>query len=175
VLTCREAHPGWGKGTLQILLARDGIDLSVSMVGRILRQLRRRGDLREATRSRRTRGRSATRPHAMRKPKDYAVMLPGDLVKAGTRLRVTLDVRPIPGRIFKHLSLIDATSGSGAAEIRVGAMAATTTESLEQMLDRLPFPVKALQIDGGSEFKAEFEVYCQTHALKLFLLLPRSP
>ncbi len=96
--------------------------------------------------------------------------LPGDLVQGDA-----LDVRPIPGRIFKHLSLIDVTSRYGAAEIRVGATAATTTESLERMLHRLPFPVKALQIDGGSEFKADFEVYCQTHALKLFLLPPRSP
>jgi len=161
VLTLREQHPGWGKRKLQILLGRDGIDLSVSMVGRILRQLMRRGDLREAKRRRTTRGRSATRPHAIRKPKDYAIMLPGDLVQVDT-----LDVRPIPGRIFKHLSLIDVTSRYGAAEIRVGATAATTTESLERMLDRLPFTVKAIQIDGGSEFKAEFEAYC---------LSPRSP
>lgn len=174
VLALREQHHGWGKRKLQILLARDGIDLSVSMVGRILAQLTRRGDLREARPKRTTRGRSATRPHAMRKPKDYAIMLPGDLVQVDT-----LDVRPIPGRIFKHLSLIDVTSRYGAAEIRVGATAATTTESLERhpegTRDRLPFAVKAIQIDGGSEFKADFEVYCQTHALKLFLLPPRSP
>ena len=75
------------------------------------------------------------------------------------------------GFLFTHQQ-----EAARAAEIRVGATtAATTTESLERMLDRLPFTVKAIQIDGGSEFKADFEVYCQAHALKLFLLPPRSP
>ncbi len=101
-------------------------------------------------------------------------MLPGDLVKVDT-----LDVRPIPGRIFKHLSLIDVTSRYGAAEIRVGATAATTIKSLKRHPEgtqaRLPFTVKAIQIDGGSEFKADCETYCQEHALQLFLLPPRSP
>jgi transposase InsO family protein len=35
--------------------------------------------------------------------------------------------------------------------------------------------VRALQVDGGSEFKADFERACQERALPLFVLPPRSP
>jgi putative transposase len=39
----------------------------------------------------------------------------------------------------------------------------------------MPFPVRAVQIDGGSEFMADFEVHCKERAIALFLLPPYSP
>ena len=39
----------------------------------------------------------------------------------------------------------------------------------------MPFPVRALQVDGGSEFEAIFEEECQRRGIKLFILPPRSP
>jgi hypothetical protein len=39
----------------------------------------------------------------------------------------------------------------------------------------MPFPIAALQVDGGSEFDAEFELVCQHRGLPLFVLPPRSP
>jgi len=39
----------------------------------------------------------------------------------------------------------------------------------------MPFPIRALQVDGGSEFAAEFEVACPRRGLRLFVLPPRSP
>jgi hypothetical protein len=39
----------------------------------------------------------------------------------------------------------------------------------------MPFEVRAIQVDGGSEFKAEFEAACQAQGLRLFVLPPRSP
>jgi putative transposase len=39
----------------------------------------------------------------------------------------------------------------------------------------MPFPVKAIQVDGGSEFMAQFEDACKTRDIKLFVLPPRSP
>jgi hypothetical protein len=43
------------------------------------------------------------------------------------------------------------------------------------MLRRLPFQIAGIQIDGGSEFKAEFETYCEKKKLELFVLPPYSP
>ena len=40
---------------------------------------------------------------------------------------------------------------------------------------RLPFPLGALQVDGGSEFAAEFEPACQQKEIPLFVLPPKSP
>ncbi|MBA7625783.1 hypothetical protein ES703_33215 [subsurface metagenome] len=39
----------------------------------------------------------------------------------------------------------------------------------------MPFPIRAIQVDGGSEFEAVFERECQRCNIKLFILLPRSP
>lgn len=49
------------------------------------------------------------------------------------------------------------------------------TESVQRMEERLPFAIRAIQIDGGSEFKAEFEAHCQVRGITLFVLPPRSP
>jgi transposase len=46
----RERYPRWGKDKLAVLLRREGIGLSVSMVGRILGRLRATGELREQAR-----------------------------------------------------------------------------------------------------------------------------
>jgi hypothetical protein len=52
---------------------------------------------------------------------------------------------------------------------------ASAARFLETLLERLPFPVRALQVDGGSEFAAEFEQACQQKQLPLFVLPPQSP
>ena len=39
----------------------------------------------------------------------------------------------------------------------------------------MPFPIAALQVDGGSELAAAFETACQQRGLPLFVLPPRSP
>jgi len=46
---------------------------------------------------------------------------------------------------------------------------------LSTVINRMPFPVKAVQVDGGSEFKKHFETACEELGLKLFILPPRSP
>ena len=39
----------------------------------------------------------------------------------------------------------------------------------------MPFPLCAMQVDGGSEFAAAFEDSCRQRGLRLFVLPPRSP
>jgi len=85
----RLAYPRWGKDKLRVLLRREGLSLSTSMVGRILDRLRRTGELREpARRGISARRRAWRRPHAVRKPAGFVAARPGDLVQVDT-----LDVR----------------------------------------------------------------------------------
>ncbi len=42
-------------------------------------------------------------------------------------------------------------------------------------VERCPFPIRAVQVDGGSEFMAAFEEGCQALGIRLFVLPPRSP
>ena len=83
VLRVRKAHPRFGKVKLHHLLARQGIALSISMIGRILASARRRHLLLEphAVRVRRPR---AHRPYATRLPKTKRQpSQPGELMAPG--------------------------------------------------------------------------------------------
>jgi len=39
----------------------------------------------------------------------------------------------------------------------------------------MPFPIRAIQVDGGSKFTARFEEECQRRKILLFVLPPHSP
>lgn len=172
VLRLRLQFPRWGKDKLAVLLRQQGERVSTSMVGRILNQLKRSGQLAEPLRrpvpgSRRP---LRPRPYAVRKPKQYAVSQPGDLVQVDT-----LDVRPLPGVVFKQFTARDVVSRWDVIQAHGRATAQSATQFLETLLHRMPFPIRALQVDGGSEFAAEFELACQQRGLHLFVLPPRSP
>jgi len=165
----RETHPRWGKEKLVVLLRREGIRISPSTVGRLLTRLRKRGVLVEV-RSRRRSRLWRPRPHAQRLPKGYLVRAPGDLVQVDT-----LDVQVLPGLRRKQFTARDMVSRYDVTEVYTRATAATATAFLTLLLTRMPFPIRALQIDGGSEFQGAFEAACAARGLPLFIIPPRSP
>jgi len=167
----RERYPRWGKDKLAVLLRREGWPVSVSMVGRILTSLRQRGVLREPRvfRVKRRRG-TANRPWALRKPKDYALERPGDLVQLDT-----MDLRPAPGVVLKQFTARDMISRWDVIEVHGRATSTAARLFLDTLQRRLPFPLRALQVDGGSEFAAVFEQACLERGIRLFVLPPRSP
>ena len=167
VLQVREQYPRWGKDKLAVLLRERGWEVSISMVGRILSQLKMCGVLREPPRTgTSTRRRRWRRQCAIRKPKGYEIKRPGDLVQVDT-----LDRRPLPGMGLKHFTARDMVSRSDVVEVRIRATATTSAGFLE----RMPFPIRAMQVDGGSEFQAAFEMEYRRRGLSLFVLPPRSP
>ena len=117
-----------------------------------------------------TRKRTFRRPYAVRKPRDYAVEEPGDLIQVDT-----LEVRPLPGTVLKHFTARDMVSRWDVLEAHTRATATTAAGFLGRLVERMPFPVRAIQVDGGSEFQAAFEEACQAHKIRLFVLPPRSP
>ena len=171
VRRCRERYPRWGKDKLVVLLRRDGIGLSVSMVGRILGRLRATGELREPIRRGiSARRRAWRRPHAVRKPAGFAAARPGDLVQVDT-----LDVRPLPGLVLKQFTARDVVSRWDVLELRTTASARSAVAILDALAARLPFPLRAISVDNGSEFMAEFEATCAARGIALLTLPPRSP
>jgi len=170
VLSLREQYPRWGKDKLVILLRREGFKVSTSMVGRILQWLKERGELREPLRFVSTRQRPFKRPYGVRKPQDYHLHKPGDLVQVDT-----LDVRPLPGMVLKHFTARDMVSRWDVLEVHTRATATTAQGFLDSLTKRMPFPIKAIQVDGGSEFQAAFEEACREKNITLFVLPPRSP
>ena len=164
-------YPRWGKDKLAPLLREAGGRGSTSLAGRIMRRLKEQGRLVEAPRAPvPVRRRSYPRPYAVRKPKGYKVIHPGDLVQVDT-----LDLRPLPGVVLKHFTARDVVSRWDVLEVATRATADTAGRFLDSLEARMPFPVKAIQVDGGSEFQAEFERECQRRDILLFVLPPHSP
>ena len=171
VLKLREEYPRWGKDKLVVLLQREGFNCTTSTVGRILHRLKERGVLREPIPNHiSARKRQRQRPYAVRKPKEYVAKEPGDIVEVDT-----LDVRPLPGVIVKHFTARDIISRWDVLEAHTRATSNTASVFIEAMLERMPFPIRAIQVDGGSEFKDVFEETCRRKGIKLFVLPPRSP
>jgi len=173
VLDLRKKYPHWGKDKLVVLLRREKYSVSTSMVGRILTQLKRRGVLQEPPKPTvllRARRKLRKRPWAVRKPKYWRIEQPGDLVEIDTK-----EIRMRGGVTLKHFSARDVISRWDVVEVHRRGTSLAAARFLDTLLDRVPFPVKALQVDGGPEFAAEFELACQQKELPLFVLPPKSP
>jgi transposase InsO family protein len=156
-----------------VLLRRDGLTLSTSTVGRILKRLKDRGVLVEplnvrlakAARKRRWKPR-----YAMRKPEGYRIDAPGDLVQVDT-----VHVRFSNSETRYQFSSRDAISRWDCCRAYRHASSSAAAAFLEYMEKKFPFRFRAIQIDGGSEFKKHFEEACRRHKLRLFIIPPRSP
>jgi transposase InsO family protein len=170
VLDLRQQHPRMGKLPLQILLQRQGISLSASMIGRILASLKRRLVLREPH-AVRVRKATPQRPYATRVPKDKRTPTePGALIQLDT-----MHLRPLPGVERRQFTAIDVVTRCAVVGVRATASAGTARDFLADLLARMPFPVQAIQVDGGSEFMSVFESACQEREIALYVLPPRSP
>ena len=147
VLKLRETYPRWGKDKLVVLLHKEGYQVSTSMVGRIIRRLKGHGVLKEPVPNHiSARKRQRQRAYAFRKPKDYKVVQPGELVQLDT-----LDIRPLPGVVIKHFTAHDVISRWDVVSVHSRATAATAAHFLDTLESRMPFPVRAIQVDGGLE------------------------
>jgi putative transposase len=171
VLKLREEYPRWGKEKLASLLREEGYQVSSSMVGRIIHRLKERGVLKEPNLNYVSAGkRQRLRSYAQRKPKGYEAKQMGDLVQLDT-----LDIRPLPGVVLKHFTAHDVVSRWNVIGVYLRSTAANAVRFLDTLEQRMPFPLKAIQVDGGAEFEALFEEECQRRGIKLFVLPPRSP
>ncbi|MFA5066353.1 MAG: integrase core domain-containing protein [Dehalococcoidia bacterium] len=109
------------------------------------------------------------RPYAVRKPKNYKATDPGDIVEVDT-----LDIRPLPGLILKQFTARDIVTRWDVIKASSSATATAAAYFIDILLDRMPFPIKAIQVDGGPEFQDFFEETCKKHGINLFVLPPRS-
>lgn len=171
----RAEHPMWGKRKLGVLLARTGCTVSVSTVGRILRSLMDRGTVVPVPILRRKPGGRRFRPigaerHARRLPKGLKPTRPGELVQLDT-----LFINIAPDRAIKHFTAYDPVAKWTTARVASRATAASASALLDKLIAEAPFPIQGLQVDGGSEFMAEFEQACAARKLRLFVLPPKQP
>lgn len=169
----RERYPRWGRDKLAVLLRREGIEVSATTVGRVIHRLKKRGLLVEPvnmTMAKRARKRGWKPRYATRKPKGYKIQGPGDLVEVDT-----LQVRLIPNEIRYQFSARDVVVKFDGLRAYRSQTSMKASHFLQYLQKKFPFKIKAIQIDGGSEFRKHFEEECEKRGILLFELPPRSP
>jgi len=116
------------------------------------------------------RRRRYSRPYAVRKPKGWKVERPGDLVQVDT-----VDLNRHLQEHRKQFTARDMVSRWDVIEAHTRASASLAAGFLDTLERESPYPIKAIQVDGGSEFAVEFEQACKNRDIRLFELPPRSP
>lgn len=167
----REQYPRWGKEKIARLVWRTGYAVSVSSVGRTITRLKERGLLRESKPNFiSAKKRYIKRSWAVRKPNTLKAWNPGDIVQVDT-----MDIRPIPAVVRKQFTARDVISKWDTVRVYGSATSLRAAAFLNELIQTSPFPIKGIQIDGGSEFKGAFEEACRQRGIALYVLPPRSP
>jgi transposase InsO family protein len=171
IRSLREQYPRWGKEKITRLVWKQGYAVSVSTVGRTITRLKERGLLREPIPNFiSAKKRYIKRSWAVRKPSELKAWNPGDIVEVDT-----MDVRPVPAVIRKQFTARDVISKWDTLRVYGSASSLRAATFLDALLSTSPFPIRGIQIDGGSEFKGAFEDACRQRHIALYVLPPRSP
>ncbi len=159
----------WGRAKLGPHVRAEGFSVSDATVGRIIASLVARGRVEPVPTLRRrpfARRWTARRRFARRLPRDLAVSEPGGLVQLDT-----VFVNLTPTKPIKHFTAYDPIAKWTVGKAFNRATAQAAAAFLDKILADMPFPVKAIQVDGG----AEFETACLAKGVALYVLPPRSP
>lgn len=170
VLRLRRHHPTYGKAKLTVILARDhGITLSESTVGRILAELMQRGQVpRYLAATKLSRKRDFT-GHARRWDYELRPQQAGEMIQID---HMTVTKNHI---CLKHFQAWDPITKYTHAEVYCRATSTTAAQFLATIQKALPFPIRSIQVDGGSEFMKHFEDACQAKGIPLYVLPPKRP
>ena len=172
VWTLRRHYPFMGKRPLRVLLARQGIHLSESTVGRILAKGVRWG----VSGLRFLPGACQAEKAPLLPPgprPTLALRHPGHPTRPTSSRSITCRC-PSTAPISRSSgpSLRSATHGDPCL---LRATARNAQRFLQAVIEDLPFPLHSVQVDGGSEFRAEFEQASQQLDIPQFVLPPRRP
>ncbi len=194
----REDNPVWGKGKLGPPAPAEGHAVSDSTVeqhrraapsgstvgqhrraapsgstvGRIPARLVRRDCLPPVTVFRRPPGRTrrARRPYVRRLRGALPAKAPAKPCRSTPSRSPCCRAKPA-----NTSPLWTATPAGAAGMAASQAASASAARFLHKLVPSAPFPIRAGQVDGGSEFHKHFENACQQHRIALYVLPPRSP
>lgn len=171
VLKIRRENPTYEKSKITTILKRDHYFLfSQSTVGRILNHIKEKGLLIKSRSAFRYKKKRLFKGHAQRAEfKDYKTMVMGE--------RVQIDHMTVfkNGILVKHFQAWERRSKYIHACVYSNAKASSAKRFLLDFIEKAPFKVLSIQVDGGSEFMADFEDACKELNIPLHVLPPRRP
>lgn len=173
VIAMRKRFPFMGARAVHIMLKRRGSKLSRAAVQRIVRLCLKRKWIKPVEwlrgRTKPKRRRSFARSHAQRWKYGMKARRPGQLVQVD-HMSVNAD-----GGSIKEFRAVDPVTRMMVCRPCASATSFNARRFLDAVQADMPFAVESIQVDGGSEFMAEFEGACRERGVKLFVLPPRRP
>lgn len=94
---------------------------------------------------------------------------PGELIQID---HMSVTKHNIPMKEFRAW---DAITKVIVADVVSNATSAAAAKFLRKVIDEMPFKVKSIQVDGGSEFMKDFEDECEKTKIPLYVLPPSRP
>lgn len=170
VLKIRRENPTYGKAKIAVILKRDfSQTMSESTVGRILKSLMTKGLVTKSLSAPRMKRKRSFKGHA--KPWKYGMkaLKPGEMVQIDHLSANKNEVS------VKHFQAWDPSSKYIYANVYSNAKSRSAKRFLMELIKQSPFSITSIQVDGGSEFMAEFEQACEELNIALFVLPPSRP
>lgn len=165
----RSQFPFYGPVKIHHILFSQGIHVSVSSVARAIHKLVLLNHITPVPILKASRIRKQLRnfsaSHAKRLPKGYKAMF-----------QIDHTIVPLQdGSSIRQFNAIEVHSRLCFAKAYYNATADNAKDFLLNLIDHVKLPIKDIQVDGGSEFRASFDKACKDHHIPLFILPPRSP
>ena len=171
VLKIRKENPTYGKAKIAVILKRDhDFKMSESTVGRILDYLKKKGKI--------TKSISASRTKRKRNFKNHAQPLKFKRYdQTGIGEKVQIDQMGVTKNdlSFKHFQAWERKSKFLIAQIYPRARSSDAKKFLLELVEKAPYKILSIQVDGGSEFMADFEGACAELNIPLEVLPPATP
>ena len=147
-VSIRKAYPAWSRHKIAVILARDhDVRLSPSTVGRILK---RKGLYNQKKPLKRRRA-AKRREKKLRADRWMRDLFPGALIQVDTKHLRYGDHK------YYQFTAVDTFSRMGFIHVSSSITSRAGARFLSLLTDYLPFEVKAVQSDNGSEYAKEFE------------------
>lgn len=170
ILLIRKANPTYGKAKIAVILRRDfNINLSESSVGRELTKLMSVGKITKSASAIRVKRKRKFINHAKKWKYGMKAQEPGQLVQIDHMSVRKHEIN------MKEFRAWDPVTKTIVADVVSNATSSAAAKFLQKVIKEMPFKVKSVQVDGGSEFMKDFENECQKLNIELFVLPPSRP
>jgi len=164
IVQLRKQYPAWSKYKIKALLKREGIEVSASTAGRVLK---RRGLIN--LKMSKKRRKAAFHPKA-RFPRGLRISEAGDMVQMDTR-----HIMLPGGKRYYQFTAIDVLGKRRVLRVYPSESSRNGAHFLKECLASFPFRIKAVQTDNGPTFLKEFDRLCKELNIPHYFIYPRTP
>lgn len=164
IVRLRKQYRAWSKYKIKQLLNNEGITVSSSTIGRVLK----RRCLIDKKKSQKRR-RAALRPRA-RFPHGFSISKPGDMLQLDTKYIM------LPGgRKLYQFTAIDVLTKLRVLRVYPSQSSRNGAKFLKECIASFPFHTGAVQTDNGAPFLKEFEKLCKELNMPHYFIYPGCP